>query len=209
MRFWRRFVGSFCLLLLLVVAQAGAKASAQTAKDATPSWARYCIAGGGFCIEHPAKWTNLGEIYDGAGVVFAEPNKQRAQAEWNNITAAAIDLPDSDDSTDHPSMNDLINQVMTPSGGAVIHTVERMETVIRGYPSQVVTAEVQEPGKPPATERVAFIDADDVLYTIALRCAPVDFRRLQPVFLRALKSWRELPPSQPPAAPGADGEAPK
>ena len=90
-------------------------------------------------------------------------------------------------------MNELINQVMTAPEGAAMRTVERMETVLGGFPAQVVTAEVQEPGKPPATEQVAFIDADDVLYTVALRCASSDYRRLQPVFLKVLKSWREMP----------------
>ena len=41
--------------------------------------------------------------------------------------------------------------------------------MVGGYPAQVVTAEVQEQGKPVATEQVAFIDADDVLYTVALQ----------------------------------------
>jgi hypothetical protein len=81
-----------------------------------------------------------------------------------------------------------------------------METVVGGYPAQVVTAEVQEQGKPVATEQVAFIDADEVLYTVALRCAPADYRRLQPIFLKALKSWREMPPL--PSQPGT-GAAPK
>jgi hypothetical protein len=93
-------------------------------------------------------------------------------------------------------MNDLINQVMTPAERATMHTVERMQTVVGGYPAQVITAEVQEQGKPAATEQVAFIDADDVLYTLALRCASTDYRRLQPVFLKVLKSWREMPPPQ-------------
>jgi hypothetical protein len=138
--------------------------------------------------------------------VFAEPNKERAQTDWNHITAAALDLPDPAEGSERPSMNDMINQVMKPPEGAAMHTVERRETMVGGYPAQVITAEVQEQGKAVATEQVAFIDADDVLYTVALRCTPADYRRLKPVFLQVLKSWRELPP--PPTQPGA-GAAPK
>jgi len=209
----------FCLLLASVLqaqpsSQAGAgpsapsnaNSSAQTQQGTAPRWTRYCLQLGGFCFQHPAGWTNLGAVYNGAGVVFAEPNKERAQTDWNHITAAALDLPEPVEGSERPAMNDLINQVMTPPEGAAILTVERMATVVSGYPAQVITAEVQEPGKPVATEQVAFIDADDVLYTVALRCAPADYRRLKPVFLKALKSWSEMPP--PAEQPGA-GAAPK
>jgi len=192
----RAFPVLFCLLL----------ASILQAQTAPPRWTRYCLQLGGFCFDHPAGWTDLGAVYNGAGVVFAEPNKERAQTDWNHITAAALDLPDPAEGSERPSMNELINQVMKPPEGAAMHTVERRETMVGGYPAQVITAEVQEQGKAVATEQVAFIDADDVLYTVALRCTPADYRRLKPVFLQVLKSWRELPP--PPTQPGA-GAAPK
>ena len=191
----RAFPVLFCLLLASIL-------QAQSA----PRGTRYCLQLGGFCFDHPAGWTDLGAVYNGAGVVFAEPNKERAQTDWNHITAAALDLPDPAEGSERPSMNDLINQVMKPPEGAAMHTVERRETMVGGYPAQVITAEVQEQGKAVATEQVAFIDADDVLYTVALRCTPADSRRLKPVFLQVLKSWRELPP--PPTQPGA-GAAPK
>lgn len=218
--FRRRAFPVLLSLLLAVVlhaqqsGQAGAKPaalgsannSAQPQKETAPRWTRYCLQPGGFCFEHPAGWTDLGAVYDGAGVVFAEPSKERAQTDWNHITAAALDLPEPVAGSERPSMNELINRVMTPPEGAAMHTVERMETVVGGYPAQVITAEVQEQGNPVATEQVAFIDADDVLYTVALRCAPADYRRLKPVFLKVLKSWSELPP--PPPQPDA-GAAPK
>jgi hypothetical protein len=191
----RAFPVLFCLLLASIL-------QAQSA----PRGTRYCLQLGGFCFDHPAGWTDLGAVYNGAGVVFAEPNKERAQTDWNHITAAALDLPDPAEGSERPSMNDMINQVMKPPEGAAMHTVERRETMVGGYPAQVITAEVQEQGKAVATEQVAFIDADDVLYTVALRCTPADYRRLKPVFLQVLKSWRELPP--PPTQPGA-GAAPK
>jgi hypothetical protein len=192
------------------VALTSANSPAPLRKENAARWTRYCLQTGGFCFDRPAGWTDLGPVYNGAGVVFAEPDKERAQTDWNHITAAAIDLPEPAEGSERPSVNDLINQVMTPPEGAAMHTVERMETAVGGYPAQVITAEVQESGKPVATERVAFIDADDVLYTVALRCAPADCRRLQPVFLKVLKSWREipLPQSQPGSgsAPNPDGQ---
>ena len=170
----------------------------------------------------PAGWRDLGGVYGGAGVVFAEPNQGRAQTEWNHITAAALDIPETSPQQAKPgeaapaagserlSLNELINRVMTPPEGATIHTLERMETVVGGYPAQVVTAEVLEQAKAVAIEQVAFIDADDVLYSVALRSAPADYRRLKPVFLRVLKSWSEMPESAPQAgAPKSGTESPK
>lgn len=214
----RAFMVLCCLLLAAISqaqsSQAGAKPNAQSSANSSvqprtetaPRWIRYCLELGGFCFEHPPGWTYLGPVYNGAGVVFAEPNKERAKTDWNHITAATLDLPAPAEGSERPSMNELINDVMTPPKGGAMHTVERMETVVGGYPAQVVTAEVQEQGKPVATEQVAFIDADEVLYTVALRCAPADYRRLQPIFLKALKSWREMPPL--PSQPGT-GAAPK
>ena len=195
----------FLLVASMLYAQQGAP-TGQTApprKEGAPRWTRYCLEAGGFCLEHPAGWRDLGAAYGGAGVVFAEPNRQRAQTEWNNITAAALDLPESSPQQakrepnepatggKRPSLNELINQAMTAPEGATIHTLERMETIVGGYPAQVVTAEVLEQAKAIAIEQVAFIDADDVLYSVALRCAPADYRRLKPVFFEVLKSWSE------------------
>jgi len=213
---------AFSLLLLLVLAatlpaqqsgQGGPKIGAARSADSSAArketalrWTRYCLELGGFCFDHPAGWSNLGAVYNGAGVVFAEPNKARAQTEWNHITAAALDLPQSPQQSkngepaagnERLSLNELINLVMKPAEGAAIHTLERRETMVGGYPAQVVTAEVQERGQPVAIEQAAFIDADDVIYSLALRCAPADYKRLKPVFSQALKSWSEIPESSP------------
>ena len=217
------------LLFLLVAAvlyaegQGGqAGRTAPPRKESAPRSTRYCLEAGGFCLEHPAGWRDLGAVYGGAGVVFAEPNQERAQTEWNHITAAALDLPESSPEQAKPgeaapaagserlSLNELIDRVMRPPEGATIHTLERMETMVGGYPTQVITAEVREQAKAVAIEQVAFIDADDVLYSVALRSAPADYRRLKPVFLQVLKSWSEMPESTPQAgAPKSGTESPK
>jgi hypothetical protein len=185
--------------------------SAPSRKETAPRWTRYCLELGGFCFNHPAGWSDLGAVYNGAGAVFAEPDTKRPQTEWNHITAAALDLPEPAAGSERLSMNELINQVMTPAKGTAMHTVERMETMVGGYPAQVVTAEVQEQGKAVAIEQVAFIDADDILYSVALRCTPADHRRLKPVFLQVLKSWSEMPesPADAGAAPKSGGEEAK
>jgi hypothetical protein len=205
------------LLCLLLAAMAQAGASGQTGANAAPArvagetdsmasrWTRYCLDAGDFCFDHPAGWSNLGAVYDEGSVVFAEPNKEKARTEWNHITAAAIDFPEPAEGSERMPLNDMIGQAMTAPQGSTIHTVERTEMMIGGYPAQVITAEVQEQGKTVATEQVAFIDGDDVLFSVALHCAPADYRRLKPVFLRVLKSWHDI--AEPASRPDADDTA--
>ena len=214
---WRRRAAPLLLCLLLAAglraeasSQAGTKAGGANAApsrvageaDGTASrWTRYCQQEGGFCFDRPAGWIDLGAVYDEGSVVFAEPNKEKPRTEWNHITAAAMDFPEPAKGGERVPLNDLIIQAMTPPPGSMIHMIERKEMMIDDYPAQLITAEVQEQGKTVATEQVAFIDADDVLYSVALRCAPADCRRLRPVFMRVLKSWSEIeePESQPDA----------
>lgn len=223
---WRRRAAPLLLCLLLAAGlraepsgqagtQAGAKSGGANAAPArvagesdSPAsrWTRYCLKAGDFCFDHPAGWSNLGAVYDEGSVVFAEPDKERARTEWNHITAAALDFPEPAEGSERMPMNDLINQAMTPPPGSTIHTVERTEMMVGGYPAQLITAEVQEQGKTVATEQVAFIDGDDVLFSVALRCAPADYRRLRPVFLRVLKSWSEI--AEPDSEPDADKAKP-
>ena len=55
-----------------------------------------------------------------------------------------------------------------------------------------------------AIEEVALIAGDNgFVYSIALRCAPADLPRLDPVFEQAARSWR-LQPSASAAAPKAE-----
>jgi hypothetical protein len=129
-------------------------------------------------------------------VVVAEPQQRRPREEWNQLTATALELPEPAAGSELPELDALITLVLAPAPGTSIHTAQRRNTMIGGYPAQVVTAEVQEPEKPPGTELVAFIDADGVIYSVALRCAPTELKRLQPIFDHALRSWRETPVSQ-------------
>ena len=202
----RRFFACVCLLVFAcgLHAQTGSGTSpkppaagggSSTApKQSTPRpWTRYCLKTAGFCFEYPVKWMNLGLVLDGAGVVVAEPASQRPREQWNQIMATALELPEAAPGSERPDLDGLIARVLSPPPGTTIQSTQRRNTMIGGYPAQVVTADIQEEGKPPAVEMVAFVDADSVVYNIALRCSPADLKRLQPVFEHALKSWRETP----------------
>ena len=202
----RRFFACVCLLVFAcgLHAQTGSGAtpkppatgggSPSAPKQTAPRpWTRYCVKSAGFCFEYPVKWVNLGLVLDGAGVVVAEPAPQRPREQWNQIMATALELPEPAPGSERPSLDALITHVLSPPPGATIHSTQRKSMMISGYPTQVVTVEIQEEGKPPAVEVVAFIDAEPVVYNLALRCLPSDLKRLQPIFEHALRSWREAP----------------
>ena len=178
---------------------AGANGTSPAPQTTPRPWTRYCLKTASFCFDYPSSWSNLGPVFDGAGVVVAEPQQRRPREEWNQITAAAVELPEPAAGSELPGLDELITLVLAPTPGTAIRTMQRRNTVIGGYPAQVVTAEVQEPEKPPGTELIAFIDADGIIYSVALRCAPAELKRLQPLFEHALRSWREMP-----ATPGSE-----
>jgi hypothetical protein len=61
-----------------------------------------------------------------------------------------------------------------------------------------------EAGNAEAIEELALILGDNgLVYSIALRCAPQDFSRLEPVFQKAAHSWRIKKPDAVQPAPPA------
>ncbi len=73
--------------------------------------------------------------------------------------------------------------------------------------AQIVRVRLHDDSKNTETiEAVALIEGDEgLVYSIALRCAPQDFTRLEPVFQKVIHSWR----IQPPATHSANPSQPK
>src|SRR4051812_39384908 len=112
-------------------AAATAKKSAGTAAKATKvptiaEWRTECSKAGGFCIQVPLAWKSLGEVFDGAGFVVAEPDANKPQDDWNQITAAATDMPDATNGRDRPTADELIDIILgSPSSGIHAQTLQR------------------------------------------------------------------------------------
>jgi hypothetical protein len=147
----------------------------------------------------PAAWQRLGDIFDDLGFVVAEPHPGIDSAEWPQLTVAAIDVPAQKDGK-APSLDSLVDVVLTPDGSFnSAETLQRSRLLLNGSNAEIVRVRLHQEVKNEAkntdtNEAVALIEGGDgLVYSIALRCAPQDFARLEAVFQQVVHSWRIKP----------------
>ena len=166
-----------------------------------------CLESFGFCISVPADWRRVGEIFNGLGFVTAEPHAGTDPAAWPQLTVAAIEVSAKEGADDKPSLDALVERMLTPEGAlASAHVLERSSLLLNGANAQIVRVGLpEEAGRAEAIETVALIEGDEgLVYSIALRCSPPDVNRLEPVFRQAIESWRlenEASSAAPTSAP--------
>ncbi len=180
------------------------KAVERAPKPAQIAWRSHCSNVGDFCIDVPAHWELLGEIFDGAGFVVAEPDPKAPKDDWSQITAAAIDLPEPPPGKDEPDLDTLIDSVRgSPAKGVTAETERRTNELIADMQAEVVKVRLHDTKTSTDwIEEVAFLNSDELVYSVALRCAPEAFDRMDPIFRHALQSWKPAPtPVKPPPAP--------
>ncbi len=152
----------------------------------------------------------LGEVFDGNGVVFAPPQKQERTL-WNEITAALVAPPPEGDE-EGPGLNGIIEQAASSmrEAGQNFQTLQRQQQRVDNMPAQMLKAQYHEK----ATDRdwieeLVFIEGpENEVYSVALKCAPQDLPRLEPVLKRVLASWT-LPEPVPPTDLDDSAPAPK
>lgn len=207
--------------------KAGAKKGAEDEAETSNSAHSECVAEDGFCVTVPQSWRRLGEVFGGQGLVVAEPQEGQDNSHWPQLTIAVLDArPDEKSGRPAPTLDALMDSVLMPNAAqATIETVHRQRLMTHGASAQMVTVRLHGPdGRVDAVEDVALIDAGNGLIdSVALRCAPQDFARLEPIFIRVVHNWRRQPaaprrPSEPastsaplapavPAAPATPDEA--
>jgi hypothetical protein len=187
---------------LSAVAQssAGKGARAGTGKAAAVSGRTECTVSVGLCVTVPASWQRLGDIFNDLGFVVAEANSGADQSTWPQLNVAAIDVPAQSNGT-RPSLDSLIDIVLTPDGSfTTSETMQRSRLLLNGSNAEIIRVKLHnETTNSETIEEVALIEGDEgLVYSIALRCAPQDFSRLEAVFQKAAHSWRIKPTlSQP------------
>ena len=196
-----RVVILLVLALSLPAVAAGQKPSTAPAPLHKPiPRKRYCQPNGGFCFKYPGSWTMLGAVYDGDGVVVAPPQKLD-KALWDEITVALI-TPLSEGDEEAVSLDVMIEQASKSmrEGGQAFETLQRQQRTVDHNPAQMLKVRYHEK----ATDRdwveeIVFIQGPDrEIYSVALKCAPENLARLEPVFAGVLDSW-VLPEPEPPA----------
>jgi hypothetical protein len=175
-----------------------------------------CVPSIGLCVTVPAAWQRLGNVFQDLGFVAAEPVPGADQATWPQLTVAALDVPALDlppqgaaaQNNDGgapvpPSLDSLMDIVLSPDDSfASAQTLQRTRLLLNGADAEIVRVQFRDKdGNPGPIEAVALIQGEDgFVYSIALRCAPHDFDRLEPVFQQTARSWRIQPPSSAPAS---------
>jgi len=186
---------------------AAAQASAPAHKPAVP-WKRYCQPNAGFCFKYPSNWTMLGEVFDGNGVVVAPPQKED-RALWFEITLAMV-APSPEGDEEGPGLNGIIEQAMAAmrEAGQNFVTLQRQERAVDHQPAQMLKAKYREKatGHDWVEEMIFIQGPENEIYSVALKCAPQDLARLEPVLKGVLDSWTLPQPGSP--AGDSDESAP-
>lgn len=190
------------------------KAAASAHRASLGAGRTECALTAGLCVTVPAGWQRLGDIFEDLGFVVAEPHPGTDSATWPQLTVASIDVPPPKDrngaASSTPSLDALVDIVLTPDGSFTsAETLQRSRMLLNGADAEIVRVQLHDDAhKTESIEAVALIAGDEgLVYSIALRCAPEDFARLEPVFLRAAHSWHIRQDAAPPAHPSVTPSA--
>ncbi|PSH04260.1 MAG: hypothetical protein CXZ00_07815 [Acidobacteria bacterium] len=156
-----------------------------------------CVTGVGFCVTVPASWQRLGNVFDDLGFVVAEPHSGTDSAGWPQLTVAIIEVPQSKkaDGTagSAPSLDALVERLLTPGRSFTsVETLQRSHLLVNGADAEIVRVKLHDDSnQPEVIEEIALIQGPEgLVYSLALRCVPQEFARLEPIFQKAAHSWR-------------------
>jgi len=185
----------------------GASRSAAAAKKTASAVRTECVEAVGLCVAVPAMWQRLGDIFGDLGFVVAESHPGMDTATRPQISVAAIDVPSAKNGGAPPTLDSLVDLVLTPDGTFTsTETQQRTRLLLNGSNAQILRVKLHDDAtNADSIEEVALIDGSDgFVYSIALRCPPQDFTRLDPIFQKTAHSWHIKPPAPAPATPTQD-----
>ena len=170
-------------------------------------WKQYCQPNGGFCFRYPSSWEILTDTLAGHGVVIAPAQKQDRSL-WDEITVAMVAPPPEGDE-EGIGLDGVIQQASSGlrESGQSFETLQRQQRTVDHKPAQLLKVQYREKstGRDWIEELVFIEGPDNEIYSVALKCAPENLARREPVFSGVLGSWI-LPEPEPPA--GATEEEP-
>ena len=141
----------------------------------------------------------LGEVFDGNGVVVAPPQKED-RALWYEITLAMV-APSPEGDEEGPGLNDIVEQAAAAmrEAGQDFQTLQRQERTVDHQPAQMLKARYRDKatGRDWVEELIFIQGPENEIYSVALKCAPQELARLEPVLKGVLESWT-LPQPEPP-----------
>lgn len=162
-----------------------------TKPSATQNWKKYCAPEGDYCVKYPPAWEPLGDPTEAGGLVVAPPQADKPAAQWSQVTVTATDLPDPVPGKERPSFDELIAVVMeSMRPGVSPQTLARKQMLVGGLPAQALKLQYDDEDGQTWIEAIVLIDADDVIYSLALRTTPGELPSLEPQFQHIVQSWR-------------------
>ena len=134
-------------------------------------------------------------------MVVAPPQKED-RALWYEITLAMV-TPSPEGDEEGPGLNGIIEQAMAAmreAGGRISSPCNARERTVDHQPAQMLKARYREKatGHDWVEEMIFIQGPENEIYSVALKCAPLDLARLEPVLKGVLESWM-LPQPEPPA----------
>ena len=150
----------------------------------------YCNQDLGFCFNYPLDWKQLGEVYDGHGIVVAPP-QSGDEAQWAQVTVAAIEIP-AQQGKALPSVEDLVTALLgkMASQAENMQTVRRSEETLAGQPAQVLQVRYDENGKRWGETIIAMDGGNDKFYTVVFKAPVSEEAKYQKQVEALLKSFR-------------------
>jgi hypothetical protein len=158
----------------------------------------YCHPVYNFCFKYPAGWTMLGDVFSGAGVVVAPPQKQEREL-WDSVTVALV-VPPQQGNEEPTTIGEAIGRAVSGvrQSGQDFETVERQKRMVNGNPAEMVKLHyVDKSTSREWTEELVFIDGpESEIYSVSLKSATASLPRIEPQFARIVDSWA-LPSTAP------------
>jgi hypothetical protein len=201
------------LILVAVALCLSAAALCQTAAPPPAHkpipWKQYCQPDGGFCFQYPTSWKMLTDSFAAHGVAIAPTQKQDPTL-WDEITVTMVVPPPQGDE-EGIGLDGVIQQATTGlrESGQSFETLQRQQRTVDHKPAQLLKVQYREKSTGHDwIEELIFIEGpDNEIYSVALKCAPENLARREPVLTGVLRSW-SLPEPEPPVdAPGDEAPA--
>lgn len=205
MRLWLRRSILVAVVLCLGLAAVCQTTASPPAHKPIP-WKRYCQPDGGFCFQYPTSWEMLGDIFASHGVVIA-PTQKQDRALWDEITVAMV-VPPPEGDEEGLGLDGVIQQATSGlrESGQSFETLQRQQRTVDHKPAQMLKVQYREKSTGHDwIEELVFIEGpDNEIYSVALKCAPQNLARREPVLSGILGSWT-LPVPEPPAEAPEEG----
>lgn len=152
-----------------------------------------CSEEGGFCVNVPASWKRLGDVFDGLGFVVAQPDSKTPEDAWTQITVTVLPFDEEDEQAEPPTVDQVVDMMLeNPREGTEMQTLQRASEVLGGRQAQTTRVRLTTDAGV-KVEQVAVLQTENEIYSLAVSSPEADVEKLAPILRDAAASLREKP----------------